>query len=169
MPADIVLQEESVDIVDGRLQVHTTLLGMGEDGGRWLRALLEEPKARTPKGTAFLEVGSGTQSSATIRLIAEDGSTSITSKGIDAEEVRGRDRVHSWRGEFGEVVADEFNVGSGLSYAEEPRAGVVKVKSATGEASIVLDGASGDIVLGAIGSLVEKIQELQRQIDELRA
>lgn len=168
MASDIVLNDDLIKVVSGRLHVHNQASENGDDGNLWLHAELQEARERTPGGAVSLAVGNRNHSTATMTVTGQDGETRITSTSIRSGTVTGRTRMRSPLGEFESFVADEVNVGHTQSFSEETKPGVLKVKTAGGEASIVLDGASGDITLTKIGSLIAKINDLQRQIDELR-
>ena len=165
MPADIVLNDNSVDVLGGTFRA----LEGGGDGKLWLRAALQKATDHAADGAVTFAVGNRLHSTATMHVVGQDGDTRVSSTAIRTGSVLGRQSVISRLGEFEQAVADEVTVGNVQRFSEETKPGILNVKTAGGENSIVLDGASGDITLNAIGSLVAKINDLQRQIDELRA
>lgn len=160
MPADLIIDDHSVTVVDG------SLIGHRKDR-RWLWAGLRTDQARPEAAGAQLTVG------------GETASAEVEVRAGNAVSILSAERLYTKRVNVTEVFAREVRAGSVLAgravevwgqddLTEEPVAGTVEVKDAARTTTIRLDGARGDVVLGTTGSLLDTIAGLQAQIDELR-
>ena len=151
MSADIVLNDKRVDVVGGSLRV-------GDDDSE-LIVRDNGIMVRSPGGgqaDIVVETGEGS----TRRR------TSVTSGSVTTDVIRG-DRMQC------RTLRAEEMTGRSLELGWEPAEGLdgdpgrIVVLDARGGQSVVLDGASGDVVLDGIGSLVKEITRLRERVQQL--
>jgi hypothetical protein len=168
MAADIELHEDRVDVTGGRLNVGGWVDVVGglnlrdEEGALLVRARDDQ------RDGVVLQVGNITggqqPARATLNLYAEEGRVTLSSRRLSGVEVISGRRLHANEGHLGEL-----HLGGGEPGEEGGTDGTVHLRNDAGETTVTIDGATGDIVLATIGSLLERIEAMQAQIDQLVA
>lgn len=159
MESDIILENDQVKINGSRTEISSDnyRLDIGNDGVKVHGALIE-----------FVDQDFTVRSGGTMRLGDKKTKSGKASFRVISE--KGNSVMHSIYIQTPTVHTEDINTKTltiGLSPTDNPKPGKIEFINKQGEVCITIDGNSEDIILQSIGSLKDKIRELERKIAQL--
>ena len=151
MQSDIILEDENVEIKARNLEVTGNEVTFKDEGRK------EGLKYRNSR----LTVGNSSVGESAYLFVTDTrGTTKIRSNYISSDLLIG-DRVRTK-----EINTSEIEIGPTAS--DSPKTSKLIVNNKQAEPAITIDGEKEDIVLKSIGSLTDKIKELEKEISDLK-
>lgn len=159
MNSDIILNDENVEIVGEKTEINSRNHKIMIDSSK---IELDSYEVSIPKQAIEMRVG---------HLRIGDRHAKTNKHSISVSSEAGRSSMSPRYIRTGKVYANEMNTKDlmiGLSPDDNPKPGNIKILNKQGEAAITIDGDKEDITLKAIGSLTDKIKELENEISDLK-